>query len=78
MLTREQAVAKIQTLPEPLLREVIDFMDFIMSRYEGYMYRADDLSPALVTRMVAEGRAFDWLNNPEEDGIYSEDDGEPV
>ncbi len=78
MLTREQAVAKIQTLPEPLLREVIDFMDFILSRYEGYVYRINDLSSATMTRIVAEGRAFEWLNNSEEDGIYSADDGEPV
>lgn len=78
MLTREQAVAKIQALPEPLLREVIDFMDFILSRYEGYVYRINDLSSATMTRIVAEGRAFEWLNNPEEDGIYSADDGEPV
>jgi hypothetical protein len=78
MLTREQAVAKIQTLPEPLLREVIDFMDFILSRYEGYVYRINDLSSATMTRIVAEGRAFEWLNNSEEDGIYSADDGEPI
>ncbi len=79
MLMREQAVAKIQNLPEPLLQEVIDFMDFIISRYGAYAYPvADDLSPVVMTRMVAEGRAFDWLNNPEEDGIYSDTDGEPV
>ncbi|MEI2608280.1 MAG: hypothetical protein V9G20_06570 [Candidatus Promineifilaceae bacterium] len=79
MLIREEVVAKIQKIPEPLLQEVIDFMDFVISRYETYVYPvADDLSPVVMTRMVTEGRAFDWLNNPEEDGIYSDADGEPV
>ncbi|MBP8001625.1 MAG: DUF2281 domain-containing protein [Chloroflexi bacterium] len=79
MLIREEAVAKIQKIPEPLLQEVIDFMDFVISRYGTYVYPvADDLSPVVMTRMVTEGRAFDWLNNPEEDGIYSDADGEPV
>lgn len=79
MLMREQAVAKIQKLPEPLLQEVIDFMDFIISRYGAYTYpTADDLSPTVMTHIIAEGQAFAWLNNPEEDGIYSDADGEPV
>jgi hypothetical protein len=69
---------KIQTLPEPLLREVEDFVDFLLARYvsetplNGDEYPAKDL-----THLAAAGGSFDWLNDPAED-IYSDEDGEPV
>lgn len=67
-------VKKIQSLPEPLLREVEDFVDFLLSRYQ----LEDDEYPAiLLSRLATNGGAFEWLNDPAED-IYSDADGEAV
>ena len=33
MTAREQAIAKIQQLPEPLAQEVIDYVDFLMYKH---------------------------------------------
>ena len=69
---------KIQILPESLLREVEDFVDFLLARYTTTKQSVDsDLSPALMTRLAATGGAFEWLNDPSED-IYSDEDGEIV
>jgi predicted DNA-binding protein (MmcQ/YjbR family) len=38
----------------------------------------DDLSPETMAHLAARGGAFDWLLEPAEDGIYTDDDGEPV
>ena len=38
----------------------------------------DDLPVELLTQVAAKGGAFAWLNDPAEDGLYSDDDGEPV
>jgi hypothetical protein len=68
-------VEKIQTLPEPLLREVEDFVDFLLARYQPE--EDDEYSAMLLPRLAAEGGAFAWLHDPAED-IYSDADGEPV
>ena len=69
---------KIQTLPEPLQREVEDFVDFLLTRYSKETVPAVDEYPAvLMTRLAAAGGSFDWLNDPAED-IYSDEDGEAV
>lgn len=71
-------VDKIQTLPEPLLREVDDFVDFLLARYVPETPPFNDEYPAaLLTRLAAAGGSFDWLNDPDED-IYSDEDGEAV
>lgn len=67
-------VEKIQTLPEPLLREVEDFVDFLLSRYQP---ETDEYPALLLARLAADGGAFAWLNDPAED-IYTDADGEPV
>ena len=67
-------VEKIQTLPEPLLREVDDFVDFLLARYVPETRPINDEYPAkLLTRLSS----FDWLDDPAEDG-YSDADGEAV
>ena len=69
---------KIQILPESLLREVEDFVDFLLARYATTTQSTDgDLSPAFMTRLSATGGSFEWLAAPDED-IYSDDDGEAV
>ncbi len=69
---------KIQTLPEPLLREVDDFIDFLLARYVPERRPiAEEYPAALLTRLSAAGRSFDWLNDPAED-IYSDVDGEEI
>lgn len=71
-------VEKIQTLPEPLLREVDDFVDFLLARYSPDSHPATDEYPGtLLARLSASGGSFDWLNDPAED-VYSDDDGEAV
>jgi hypothetical protein len=69
---------KIQALPEPLLREVDDFVDFLLARYVPEVRPTDEEYPAaLLTRLSASGGSFDWLNDPAED-IYSDADGEAI
>ena len=69
-------VEKIQTLPEPLLREVDDFVDFLLARYVPEIRPIDDEYPAtLLTRLPAVGSSFDWLDDPAQD-VYSDVDGE--
>ena len=66
-------VEKIQTLPKPLLREVEDFVDFLLMRY----LPEEEYPAELMTRISATGGSFDWLDNPAED-IYSDEDGVAV
>lgn len=66
-------VEKIQSLPEPLLREVDDFVDFLLARYQLEATPTDEYPAALMSRLSAAGGAFDWLNDPAED-IYSDAD----
>ena len=71
-------VEKIQTLPEPLLREVDDFVDFLLARYDLTSQPFQDEYPgSLLTRLSAAGGSFDWLDDPAED-VYSDADGEAV
>lgn len=71
-------VEKIQTLPEPLLREVGDFVDFLLARYVPETRPINDEYPAtLLTRLSAVSGSFDWLDDPAED-VYSDADGEAV
>jgi hypothetical protein len=73
-----QVVKKIQRLPEPLLREVDDFIEFLLTRYSRETVPPDDEYPAmLMTRLSAAGGGLDWLNDSAED-IYSDEDGEAV
>lgn len=68
---------KIQTLPEPLLREVEDFIDFLLARYTPENLQEDEFPAPLMTQLSAAGGSLDWLDDPAED-IYSDVDGEPV
>ena len=71
-------VEKIKTLPAPLLRQVDDFVDFLLARYALATPSAgDDLPATLMSHLSAAGGGFEWLNDPTED-IYSDDDGEAV
>jgi len=69
---------KIQTLPEPLQREVEDFVDFLLARYRQQATAADDeISGKLLTQLAEAGGSYEWLDDAAED-IYSDADGEPV
>jgi hypothetical protein len=69
---------KIQTLPEPLQREVENFVDFLLARYAPKSMPSDDeFPPKLLSRLAVAGGGFDWLDDTAED-IYSDADGEPV
>lgn len=71
-------VKKIQSLPEPLLREVDDFVDFLLARYDLSTTSVDEeLSATTMSYLSATGGSFNWLNESAED-IYSDDDGEAV
>lgn len=75
-MQQTNVVEKIRTLPPSLLREVEDFVDFLLVRYvRENALRQDEYPAALTTRLAAAGGAFDWLNDSAED-IYSDDDGE--
>ncbi len=77
MLLHKQVTDKLQTLPEPLLHEVEDFIDFLLVRHVQSV-PADDPTPEMMTQLAAAGGAFDWLLDPDEDALYSDEDGEPV
>ena len=72
-----QVVEKIRTLPEPLLREVEDFVDFLLARYQPENTQPEDLPAMAMAQLAQEGGAFDWLDDPAED-IYSDSDGEAI
>lgn len=78
MLYQERLTEKIQTLPPSLLPMVDVFVDFLLTRYRGEQATEDDLDTAELAKLAMMGGAFDWLNDPAEDGIYSDKDGEPV
>ncbi len=78
MLLHKQVTEKVQTLPEPLLREVEDFIDFLLVRYHQTPIEQNDLAPETMTQLAVAGGAFDWLSDPAEDNIYTDEDGEPV
>ena len=77
MVLCERIVGKLQTLPEPLLREVDDFIDFLIVRHVQ-LVQMDDLTPEVMTRLAVSGGAFNWLFDPAEVDLYFDEDGEPV
>lgn len=78
MLYQEQLAQKIQTLP-PLLLPMVDlFVDFLLTQYSTKHIEKNDMNAAELTKIAALGGAFDWLNDPLEEGIYSDEDGEPA
>lgn len=78
MLYQERLTQKIQTLPPSLLPMVDVFIDFLLTRYGVKPTEENDLDAAELSKIAMLGGAFDWLNDPAEDGIYSDEDGEPV
>ena len=78
MMQHISLIEKIQTLPEPLLHEVEDFVNFLLSRYTPETLPPDDEYLAVfMTHLAAAGGSFDWLDDPAED-IYSDEDGDAV
>jgi hypothetical protein len=53
------------------------FVDFLLTRYRPPTVQ-DDLNTEFLTQISATGGSFDWLNDPAEDGLYSDVDGEPI
>lgn len=78
MVQHEQINQKIQSLPAPLLRLVDLFVDFLVLRYRKSEQMVTELDAETLTFLAAKSGAFDWLNNPTEEDIYSDTDGEPV
>lgn len=74
MRHNQDVIQKIQLLPDALLQQVDDFIDFLLLRYEK---QEDDLPTEAITQLNAASASFAWLHDPAED-IYSDDDGEPV
>lgn len=77
-MRHEKVSTKIQALPPSLLREVEDFIDFLLVHYQGTVETQDVLNPQSMTQMAAAGGAFDWLFDPVEENIYTDADGQPV
>jgi len=78
MLYQEQLAQKIQTLPPPLLPMVDLFVDFLLTQYSVKHVEENNLNTVEMTKIAVLGGAFDWLNGPLEEGIYSDEDGEPA
>ena len=38
----------------------------------------DELTSQTMAKVAMDGGSFVWLNHPDEDGIYTDEDGEPV
>jgi hypothetical protein len=45
MKIREAAIAKLQQLPEPLLAEVDDFIDFVIHKHQAQLQKSTDDQP---------------------------------
>jgi len=78
MLQYEQVTSKVWLLPPPLLQEVELFIDYLISRYREQSQINQPLDATTMTNITMAGGAFEWLNDPREEGIYSDEDGEPV
>lgn len=78
MVTYEQVVQKIYKLPKPLLQLVLDFVDFLLVRYTKADNQIDDLNAHTMTEISRAGGAFDWLEDPAEEDIYSDEDAIPA
>ncbi len=64
MTVREEAIAKIGELPEELVQEVKDFIDFLLMKRDRDRWQ---VSPELAqTRDMAESDFSDYLSNLEE------------
>lgn len=77
MIYQEQVAKKVQSLPDPLAKMVDLFIDFLLTRYRPSTIE-DDLSTEFLTQISASGGSFDWLDDPAEDGLYTDADGEPI
>jgi hypothetical protein len=56
MTTLDSTIEKIRQLPEPLLAEVNDFIDFLMTKPDGRRIQANELD-------IAEAGMSDYLLN---------------
>ena len=61
MTLREQAIAKIQQLPEPLAQEVIDYVDFLLYKHH---LPAEDSPPKKSSAENEDGPSFFDLARP--------------
>lgn len=77
MLYQDQVAKKVQSLPDPLAKMVDLFVDFLLARYR-VQNKEDDLDPEFLMQVAAIGGSFEWLDDPAEDGLYNDTDGEPL
>ena len=64
MTIYEEAIAKIQELPEPLIQEVNDFIDFLQMKQDGARYQLWTLFKEVLES--AESDFGDYLSNLED------------
>lgn len=63
MTVYEAAITKIQQLPESLVREVTDFIDFLLSKQRA---TSEELRHAAEGLQIAESDFSDYLTNLEQ------------
>lgn len=78
MITYESLTPKLQSLPSPLLCEVELFVDYLLMRVRQNPQIAQKNDEWMLNPLIMAGGAFDWLNDPVENDIYSDADGESV
>jgi Protein of unknown function (DUF2281) len=62
MTIKEQITQEIEKLPEPLLQEILDFVQFLQTKHQGREIRE-------ITIMSESSLQKDWLR-PEEDAAW--------
>ncbi|MBW4505281.1 MAG: DUF2281 domain-containing protein [Scytonematopsis contorta HA4267-MV1] len=62
MTIKEQITQEIEKLPEPLLQEILDFVQFLQTKHQAREIRE-------ITIMSESSLQKDWLR-PEEDAVW--------
>ncbi len=74
---KEQLVAKIAKLPEGKIQEVLDFVDFLLSKSSKKKSHSNDASDQEILGAIEASGSLDFYYDVSQD-VYTLEDGEPL
>lgn len=74
---KEQLVAKIAKLPEGKIQEVLDFVDFLLSKSSKKKSQPNDASDQEILGAIEDSGSLDFYYDVSQD-VYTLEDGEPL
>ena len=74
---QSQIISKIERLPQDRMIEVLDFVEFILSKAVRPKMNPVEATDAEVLRAIETGGALDFYYDESQD-VYSLEDGEPI